>query len=541
MIAFLAACAAQPAVPAARFANASPVVAVDDRRDVARAPEQRPYNMHLYFYDGSVSRPLARALELRPARRALGTNALDEVPDSTWFTNRIAARARSLDELRRGPTTIDSPELHKPWTITSTKAGGAEVGFVMRDARDIKFVLKFDDKGFPEQETAAHVIVSRLLWAVGYHVPEDFLVNFRDEDLVLAPDAKVQGRTPRRLDRGELARRLAAIERGGDGRIRAIASRWLPGTPLGGPPAEGVRAGDPNDRIPHELRRDLRGLYTVAAWLDHVDIKEDNFLDMWTPDARDPARRYVEHYLIDFGKSLGVMAATSNDLRLGYDYLFDGPQIVHNLFALGLETRPWERRAAPAIRGVGAFDAASFDPDGWKGITPAFAPFLAADRFDKFWAAKIVMRFSREQLRAIVESAGYSDPRAVDYVTDTLAARQRAIGAYWFARVNPLDRFAIDGDALCFDDLALVHQLAPAAATTYATTIYDRAGRALAGSAAIAPVAARTCAPLQLAGGDGYTIVRVTTTRAHFVGTTYVHVARDHATSRPRVIGVWRA
>src|SRR6185436_8619564 len=113
------ACATPPSVPAARFVNAPPVAVVNDRRDVPKQPEERKWLQILAGYDSVVQRPLDRTLELQPARRALGVNALDEVPDSTWFTNRIGVRDLSIAELLRGPLTIESPELHKPWTIKS--------------------------------------------------------------------------------------------------------------------------------------------------------------------------------------------------------------------------------------------------------------------------------------------------------------------------------------------------------------------------------------------------------------------------------------
>ncbi len=47
--------------------------------------------------------------------------------------------------------------------------------------------------------------------------------------------------------------------------------------------------------------------------------------------------------------------------------------------------------------------------------------------------------------------------------------------------------------------------------------------------------------PLALpAEGDGYTIVRITTTRPEFVGSTVVHVARTPGSAAPRVVGIWR-
>ena len=542
----LAACGGVSAVPAARFANAPAVTIVDDRRDVASAPEERTFYHDLYHYEGTVHRPLVRALELQPHKRALGVNSLDEVPDSTWFTNRIGVRDLSIDELRAGPARVDSPELHKPWTIKSTKIGGTEIGFIIVDARGIKFLLKFDGAGFPEQETATHVIVGKLLWAIGYHTTEDFVVYFRHEDLVLAPDAKVKddrGHSSA-LDRAGLESRLAQIEHESDGRIRGMASRWVAGKPLGGHPGEGVRDDDPNDRIPHELRRDLRGAYAVFGWLDHVDIQESNFLDMWVQDPGDPKRHYVEHYFIDYGKSLGVMATTAHDPRHGYEHELDFAGMTRALVTAGTATRPWEGRDIPGIRGVGMFSSREFDPSAWKPDFPSYAPLQMADRFDKFWAAKTMMRLGREQIHAIVETGRFSDPRATEYVTDTLVARQRATAAYWFARVNPLDRFAVEASGtLCFDDLLLMYQLGSSAAeTSYALDAYDAGGALLGARSARPDSRGHACVaiPALAPAADAYTILRVTTTRPDFEGQTFVHVARERASGTLRVIGIWR-
>jgi hypothetical protein len=535
------ACVSSP-VPSSRFNNTAPVTAVNDRLDVPVTPKERHFLENLYHYDGLVGDPIDRAFELPRQRRALGVNALDEVPDSTWFTNRIGVRDMSIAELVTGPATIESPALHKPWTIKSSKVGGAEVGFAMVDARGEKFMLKFDTEGFPEQETATDVIVGKLLWACGYNVPQDFIVDLRREDLVLAPDATMTDTLGKkqRLDRAELDRKLERVEIEPDGRIRAYASRWLDGKPLGGHPAEGVRRDDPNDRIPHELRRDLRGSYAMFSWLDHVDVQESNTLDTWVKDPRDPERHYVKHYLLDFGKSLGVMATTGNDPRRGHAYVVDFGEMARSLVSFGTFERPWERRRVPKLRGVGLFDAESFNPAAWKPDYPSYLGFLTADRFDKFWGAKILVRFTREQIHAIVATGKFTDPAATEYVTDTLVARQRRIAAHWFSRVNPLDRFTVAGDRLCFDDLAVRYGFTPAAQTTYAAISYDRQTRHLGAAASRPDGHGRSCLPLTVAsGGDGYTMTRIETSRPGFTGSTVVHLARD-ATGAARVVGIWR-
>jgi hypothetical protein len=303
----------------------------------------------------------------------------------------------------------------------------------------------------------------------------------------------------------------------------------------------GVRSDDPNDRIAHERRRDLRGQYPVFAWLDHVDLVESNFLDMWIAAPGNPSWHYVMHYKIDFGNSLGTMAAARRNLRQGRAYAFDWCDLGRSLVTLGL-ARPRVPEFAPALIGVSpAFVAAGFDPGSWVPNIP-YRPFLDGDRFDMFWAAKQLARFTRARIHAAVESARFSDPRATEYVTDTLVARQRATVAYWYARVNPLDRFAATVDELCFDDLAIAEQLAAHSDTRYEIASYDRGARPLGRSVIPAATAGgRTCARgPRAAAGDGYTIVKLTTLRKQYAGSTVVHLARDPASATWRVIGVLR-
>jgi hypothetical protein len=544
----ITACASAP--PAVRFRNAPAVQVVDDRRNVPKQPATDDPLIPVYYYDGYFQRRISRALELRRPERARGVNAFDEVPDSTWFTNRIGVREVSLDEIRNGPVVVGSPERHGPFTIHSSKSGGQSLGFVVKDARGEQFLLKFDQRGAPELETAAEIIVGRLLWACGYNVPETHVIYLSVRDLRLAPDATTKDALGDKqpLTQADLDTALATIEQEPDGRIRAMVSHVIPGKAIGGHPGEGVRRDDPNDVIPHELRRDLRGTYALFAWLDHNDVKQHNTLDLWVTDPADPARHYVKHYLLDFGKALGVMASTKADLRQAYEYRFDVREIVTSLVSVGLRRRPWEDREVPALRGVGAFEAKAFDPAAWKPLSPAYAPFVTADRFDHFWAAKLAMRLRPDQLRAAVEAGRLTDPRAVGYLTDTLVARQRATARHWFSRVNPLDRFevvaAAGGASLCFDDLLLAYKLEPAAAVThYSITSHDRRGRRIGARHDVLPgQGGRACTqPLALAtDGDGYTIVRVQTRRPGSTLATDVHVARAPGTDTVRLVGLWR-
>ena len=537
-----------PAVPAARFANQPIVWNVDDHTDTRVTPPAGAGAafINLDFYSRSFQRPLIEGLALRRAQRARGANALDELPDSTWFTNRIGRQTLTPEQVGTGPLEHDSPEAFKPWTVRSTKYGGAASGLIITDVRGVKYMLKFDSVGLPEVVTGADVVANRLLWACGYHVAEDRVVYFQPEDLVLAPHAMIKnqlGEDRKPFGTDDLAHQLAQLDRTPDGRIRAIASRWIAGTTLGPTTDEGVRRDDPNDRIPHELRRDLRGAFAIFEWLDSPDFNLSNAIDVLVTDPRDASRHFVEHYRLDFDSALAGLAAVDHSMRVGYVNSFDWLAVLADTFTFGFNGRPWQHPAAPKLRGVsGAFTADHFDPGAWKPNLPV-APFDASDRFDQFWGAKIVARFTREQIHAAVEAARYTDPRAVEYLTDTLVARQRAVVAYWLSQVAPLDAVSVTDRGLCFDDLAIRYGLAPASATRYVLTSRDRAGRQDAQTAVAAVANGSTCAgmpALALGHRDDYTIVEIVTTRPGSARTMYVHVARNPVTHRPRVIGIWR-
>jgi hypothetical protein len=532
------ACTNEPKFPVAHFAAAPPVTIVNDRRDVPKPPKERVAMQDRYALEVLVTRPVERTLDVPRPQRAKGVNSMDEVPDSTWFTNRPPLTA---EQVRTGPLTVDTPENHFPWTVTSNKFGGASDGFMVKDARGMKWLIKLDDIRFPEAATGADAVSDRLMWAAGYNTAEDEVVYFRFEDLVLAPDAHIKGRhgdNQGKLTIKKVREMLLHTELGKDHRYRATASRWLDGKPAGDPGGQATRKDDPNDRIPHELRRDRRGLKTFYSWIDIVDVWPGNFLDMWIADH---GRHYLLHYLIDFDSSLAQLGSQEYDMRRSYTYRWDWPTMWGSLMSAGLISWDWEGRPRKTIRGVPAlFTSVGFDPGRWHCDLP-YLPFQTADRVDAFWAAKILSRFTREQIHAAAEAGRYSDPRATEYIADTLVERQHKIVAYWYKQVNPLDGFDMS-DQLCFEDLAISQGYADRDTTRYELRSRDARGRVLTPANVITAMPnGQTCTrvPALADAPDSYTIVEVTTVRPDFRGTTYVHVARD-TTGALHVVGVWR-
>ena len=66
------------------------------------------------------------------------------------------------------------------------------------DERGDSYLLKFDPPDYPEVATAAEVISTKLFYAIGYNVPENYLFYFQPEQLHLAPDAKLSTRGKKR-------------------------------------------------------------------------------------------------------------------------------------------------------------------------------------------------------------------------------------------------------------------------------------------------------------------------------------------------------
>jgi hypothetical protein len=383
--------------------------------------------------------------------RAQEVNTLGEVPDSAWYTNRHYRTPLTLDELVRGPGNETPPSTDQPWKIVAAKSEGVTPGFTIEDSQQRKYVLKFDPPSNPEIASAADVISSKFFYALGYNVPENYVVYFDHDQLQSAVDSN--GR--RVVSDLQIEEMLHRVPRDSKGRYRAAASLFLKGEILGPFLYSGTRGDDPNDVVPHENRRDLRGLYVFAAWLGHHDTKAGNSLDVIVEEN---GRRYVKHYLIDFGATLGSASYGAKSPRAGYEYLFSPGHATAQVLSLGLYVPRWASADYGDSEAVGRFEAQVFDPDAWKPNypNPAFDNRLADDTF---WAAKQVASFTNEQIRAIVRTGQYSDPRAEQYIVDCLIARRDKITRTFFAKVLPLDHFAIQNGVLTFQDLAQTFDL----------------------------------------------------------------------------------
>ena len=373
-----------------------------------------------------------------PARgRAGNLNTVDEVPDSSWFTNRAGTRPLTVAEVATGPDATTGPA-PGPWTIVSTKSDGVTPGFTVADAAGQRWFLKFDPRGHRGMATGTEVTATKLMWALGYNVPENHVASLRREQLTIGATATFTPKSGRRrpLRRGDLDTLLAAVDREPDGTYRVVASKALEGTPIGRIRFFGTRPDDPNDVVPHEDRRELRGYGVFAAWLNHVDAKAINSLDTLVTEGD---RAFVRHHLIDFGSALGSGAIGPATYYAGAESMLERGSVGKRMVGFGFVRPAWSREAFYEAPSVGRLPRSNrdFDPTRWKSTVPNRA-FLQARADDRFWAARKLTAMRTDLLRAAVAAGDFGDPASEAFLVTALAERRDAIARTYLTAVNPI-------------------------------------------------------------------------------------------------------
>ncbi len=457
---------------------APPQVLPDDRMDIPE-PEPRGTTIGQDTFEYAVKVPTQRFFDLSRHIRSLSGNRIEalnvdafgEVRDSSWFTNRNTRQRVSLQEISQGPNLGTGPETIGPWKIDSAKVEGFTPGFNIIDARGDKYVIKFDPYGYMELGSGAEVVSTLLFHAAGYNVPENYVVYFDPDILKMGESCMLVDEKGIRCEMTEndFDRIMQKVEPLPDGRVRAVASKFLEGEKiLGGFRYMDTRNDDPNDIIPHEHRRELRGLYVMSAWLKHLDIKDANSLDVY---INEDGRRYIRHYLIDFGSTLGGSVEGPMPAFRGHENEFDSRAAFSNLFTLGLNVRDWEKAPGILYPSIGRFGTWGFNP-GKTAMNYSNPAFSYRTNLDGYWGAKLVMSFTDEQLALVVRQGQYSDPDAEFHLLEVLKARRDMTGRYWYGKANCLDHFALNELALGsyelrFEDLGLQSNLWTQAQTRY--------------------------------------------------------------------------
>ncbi len=331
-----------------------PIKWVDpDNRPVPKPKAVKEYQIwdvmdHMLFYPvgklldlGWTTRRLGNHLNLGSGKQADNINALDEVPNSSWYTSRHALRRMTPEELMRGPGYAH-PDTSSSWEVIAGKSAGRTVGFTIRDAAGDIFLLKLESRGNEEMASSAEVIATKILHAAGYNVPQNSVVYFHPDNLNIGSGAEAPGpggsRPP--MTEADLRVLLEGTTRGPDGRIRCLASKFLEGEPVGVFRFYGRRRDDPNDRVSHEHRRELRGLRVISSWMNDADRRTANTLDMYMSNGG--GQGYLKHHIIDMGSTFGSNNWMPHLPKWGNEYLWGPKKVGLSFFALGLYRPKWQ-------------------------------------------------------------------------------------------------------------------------------------------------------------------------------------------------------
>jgi hypothetical protein len=343
-----------------RYRNTAPFIerGIDARQD----------DVATVMFKASILVPARDILTLEPLwRTVFGSEAWniagEQVPDSSFYTNR-SPEELTPDRVAQGPCTMPPPQ--PPYRVKKLKTSGGTSGFVGIDALDRTFLFKLDDPEYPELGSTAAIVGSRILWALGYHVPPVFLVE-------------IDGTDDERLD-GQ----------------RATAALFL----------DDVAGHFHFDWF--RYRRELRGLRLACAWINDTDRIGSNTLVV----VRDGRATY---YLIDFNSCLGSWQGRPKEPWRGHRHAWD-------------VLLPPPDSPPPIVSPALARLAGDFDPLAWRPQAPNNA-FNHMTPADAAWITERIERLERAHLEAIVAEARLSNPDDAAKLVALLLQRQRAIRA----------------------------------------------------------------------------------------------------------------
>ena len=498
---------AQTARAALKFFPDDPILRDDDTALDASSIKERELSESYDFLLQTFATPADHT-----PMRAVNVNTLDEVPDSTWFSNRIGVRDLPISEIARGPNKFERLDA-QDWVVVRGKSpGGFQAGFraVHAGDPDQVYQLEIDPVDHPQLATGAEVIGTLIYHALGYFVEDVYAIRVDPARIKISDKATIRDASGvRRFNERDLEAILRQSARDREGRVYMSATRFVEGQALGNFEYHGTRRDDPNDIHLHEHRRELRANRVFCAWLAHDDSRAINTLNLLVTAN---GRKHVRHYMYDFGAILGSATRFAEPATSNHETYLDKDASFRALASLGFAVPRYLRvPRADGPPSAGAFDSTSFDPVQWKPNypNPAFSNMRADDAF---WGARLVARFSDDAIRAIVDQVKFDDPRAGEHITRVLIERRDAIARVWLNGVNPVvdPRLAADG-TLTFANAAVAAGAAtPGRGYTVSWSRFDNgSGKAEAMGAEMQVTEGRATAPSGLLAGAEFVMATI--------------------------------
>ena len=435
------------------------------------------------LYEQNVHSELVNQLDLsrlgrkifRKPLRSANANVFDEVADSALFTNRHARTALSSEQLVKGYSENEGPDVSQDLVVMSGEMAGLHPSYFVKDARGDSYLLKFDSAESPELATAAEVIASRFYFALGYNVPQYTVTIIPSDKLKAGSGAKFRDDSGflKELTQESLDEYLLFAPQTADGSFRVSASKIISGESKGFFSLTGRRKNDPEDIVNHRDRREIRALSVFSAWINNTDVSESNTLDVLVTEN---GKTFLKHYLIDFNSSLGSAHRGAKSPMFGHEYTADFGEAAKAFLTLGFWEKPWQKRWREAgekvnqSSAVGYFDNRELNPRKYKTQLP-YETFKRLTRADGFWAAKQIMAFHDNEIRALVSAGKLTSPENAETISKILIERRDLIAKHWLSSANSLDDFKVESGKLIFTDLVVNYPSERAEARSYQVNV----------------------------------------------------------------------
>lgn len=184
------------------LACAAPALRPPPREPLWRDPDRRPFAAELTPYESphdydraekTFILPVIDVLTVRERTEAVNVNALDEVPDSSWYENRLSRSPMPPDAAALGACGPEPVPEDGTWRVVSAKPHGVTPGFVF-EAAGQRYYAKLDGAASYGRSSLADVVCALIYHAAGYHVPCNAIAHFDPATLELDPSARA--RTP---------------------------------------------------------------------------------------------------------------------------------------------------------------------------------------------------------------------------------------------------------------------------------------------------------------------------------------------------------
>jgi hypothetical protein len=192
----------------------------------------------------------------------------------------------------------------------------------MTDPTGHSYEIKFDPPANPEMSSGAEVIGAPFYHAFGYNTVDGYLAQLDPDRLAIADGATIYdllSGKKRPLEMRDIHDVLKRAARQPDGKYRVLASRFADGKPLGNFRYYRSRPDDPNDLVPHEHRRELRGSRVFGAWLNHVDSRDQQ--PGHVGQGRRPRLHQALHVRLRRHVGSGTLAGQAP--RVGNEYIWE--------------------------------------------------------------------------------------------------------------------------------------------------------------------------------------------------------------------------